>query len=139
MYFILRGFTLIELLIVIALLGIIMAAVIVGVDPIDKIRAANDSKVQADIGAIATAFESNAVFNNGQYAANQAALVTSGDLKVVLTPPSSNCASYTTGAGGASQFVSCSLLSKKYSTTPKWIWCSSTGKATAQAAAYTCP
>jgi prepilin-type N-terminal cleavage/methylation domain-containing protein len=135
-----KGFTLIELLIVIAILGIIMAAVVAGIDPVDKINAANDAKVQADIGAIGTAFEANATGNNGTYAANQAALQTSGDLKVVLTPPTGYCGgAYTVGAGGVSQYSSCTLKSKKYTATPLWVWCSSTGKASAQVAGYTCP
>ena len=143
-----KGFTLIELLVVIAILGIIMAAVVAGIDPVDKINAANDAKVQADIGAIATAFEANTTTNNGIYKATQALLVTDGDLKIALTPPTGYCGgTYTVGAGGASQFVSCytagppasGLKSKKYSATPKWIWCSSTGVASAQAAGYTCP
>ena len=135
-----KGFTLIELLVVIAILGIIMAAVVAGIDPIDKIRAANDAKVQADIGALGTAFEANAVFGLGVYAANQAALITSGDLKITLTPPTGYCGgTYSVGAGGASQFVSCTLQSKKYTATPKWIWCSSTGRASAQISSYTCP
>ena len=143
-----RGFTLIELLVVIAILGIIMAAVVAGIDPVDKINAANDAKVQADIGAIGTAFEANVVMNGGLYALTQAELVTDGDLKIPLTPPATYCGgSYTVGAGGATQFVSCytagppasGLKSKKYLATPKWIWCSSTGRASAQAAAYTCP
>lgn len=134
-----KGFTLIELLVVIAILGIIMAAVVAGIDPIDKINAANDAKVQADIGAIGTAFEANATVN-GTYAANEAALITSGDLKITLTPPTGYCGgAYTVGAGGTSQYTSCTLKSKKYAATPLWIWCSSTGKASAQIASYTCP
>lgn len=68
------GFTLIELLIVIAILGIIIAAVIAGIDPVDKINAANDAKVQADIGAIGTAHEAYTTQHLGAYAANISAL-----------------------------------------------------------------
>lgn len=141
-----KGFTLIELLVVIAILGIIMAAVVAGIDPIDKINAANDAKVQADIGALGTAFEANATLA-GTYAANQAALISGGDLKVTLTAPTgytcpvTNNTTYNVGGGGTSQYVSCTLKSKKYvnANTPLWIWCSSNGKASAQAAGFTCP
>lgn len=144
-----KGFTLIELIIVIAILGVLMSIVVAAINPVDKINSANDAKVQSDISALNTAFEANAAGNNGTYAANIAALVTSGDLKVALTPPPGYCGAaagvignYTVGAGGTSQYASCSTLkSKKYTNanTPLWIWCSSTGKAGAQASNYNCP
>lgn len=135
-----KGFTLIELLVVIAILGIIMAAVVAGIDPIDKIRAANDAKVQADIGVLGTAFEANATLNSGTYAASQAALVTAGDLKVALVAPTGYTA-YTVGSVGGSgtRSVYTDLKSKKYDATPYWMWCSSTGRAGAVVDTTTCP
>ena len=53
-----EGFTLIELLVVIAILAIIMAVVIVGINPADKINAANDSKVMSDVAAVGSALTS---------------------------------------------------------------------------------
>lgn len=47
-----KGFTLIELLIVIAVLGILAAAILIAIDPIDRINAGNDAKVQTDIRQI---------------------------------------------------------------------------------------
>ena len=47
-----KGFTLVELIIVIAILGILAAAVLAAIDPIDKINAGNDTKAQGDIRSI---------------------------------------------------------------------------------------
>lgn len=132
-----KGFTLIELLVVIAILGIIIAAVVAGINPVDKINAANDAKVQADIGTIATAFEINTTLNGGIYASDQVVLKNSGDLKDVIAPPFGYTYNY--GVGGTSQFIWSTLKSQKYSLTPKWTWCSSTGVASAQTDAYNCP
>jgi len=49
-----RGFTLIELLIVIAILGILAAAVLVAINPGKRTRQAQDAKRKNDIGALAT-------------------------------------------------------------------------------------
>jgi prepilin-type N-terminal cleavage/methylation domain-containing protein len=134
-----KGFTLIELLVVIVLLGIFSAALLVGLNPVERINSANDSKVQSDIRVIGTAFETNATLNNGTFAADQAALVDSRDLKSVRIPPDGY--TYVIGTGGSSQFVWTTLKSIKYTSpgTTKWIWCSSTGKVSAQLPSYTCP
>jgi type IV pilus assembly protein PilE len=139
-----KGFTLIELLIVIAILGIIIAAVIAGIDPVDKINAANDAKVQADIGAVGTAMEAYAALNNGSYATSLGALTSSGDLKVVLTPPTTNYSAYSstlgcTTAPCTSQSVWSQQKSKRYTASPFWMWCSTTGHSAATAATTTCP
>ncbi len=125
-----KGFTLIELLIVIAILGILAAATMVGIDPIDKINLANDSKVQKDVGFIANAMESYAVQNAGVYAATQAVLVTSGDLKVALNPPTGYAYNV---SGGASGKVDSTLKAKKYATMTFYVWCSASGRAAAMA------
>ena len=119
-----------------------MSMVVVGIDPIDKINAANDSKVQSDIAKIATAMEAYAVANSGTYAATQAILITSGDLKIALTAPTGY--TYTiTAPGGTSGTASTQLKSKKYlnatPATPLWVWCSSDGKGSARIAGFTCP
>jgi prepilin-type N-terminal cleavage/methylation domain-containing protein len=134
-----KGFTLIELLVVIMLLGIFSAALLVGLNPVERINSANDSKVQSDIRVIGTAFETNATLNNGTFAADQTALVDSHDLKSVRVPPDGY--TYVFGTGGSSQFVWTTLKSIKYTSTgtTKWIWCSSTGKVSAQLPSYDCP
>jgi len=133
-----KGFTLIELLIVIAILGVLAAVTMVGIDPIDKINAANDSKVQSDISSIATAMESYAVSSSGNiYATDQLTLVNNGDLKMQLIPPTGY--SYTVEGGGLTGKVYSPLKSKKYRNTPFWVWCSASGKAGAILSSSNCP
>ncbi len=50
-----KGFTLIELLIVIAILGILAAAVLVAINPGQRIAAARNSRVRADLSSIGSA------------------------------------------------------------------------------------
>ena len=89
------GFTLIELLVVIAVLAVLASGVLVLINPIDKINAANDSKVQQDIGGIGRAAETYAISHGGYYPAALGDLQTSGELKVVPTAPSGYAYTYT--------------------------------------------
>jgi len=50
-----KGFTLIELLIVIAILGVLAAALLVALNPAQKIAAANNSRVKQDVTNIGNA------------------------------------------------------------------------------------
>ena len=81
-----KGFTLIELLVTIAIVAVIAAAVLVAINPQDKIYSANDSKVQSDVSAIATAASTYATANNGFYPATIGNLVP-GELTVQPTAP----------------------------------------------------
>ena len=130
-----KGFTLVELLVVIAVIGVLAIAVVVAIDPLDKLHAADDSKVQGDIAQLASAMENYAVTHNGAYATTQAILVTAGELKVALNDPSG--VAYTVN-GGAAGTIFHALQSKKYTATPVWGWCSSTGRAGATTGT-TCP
>ena len=142
------GFTLIELLIAIAILGILMAGVLVAVNPVKRQNQAKDAQIKSDIGQISTGAQSFFASQGvGSYPVNLNALVTSGDLKNVPTPP--NAVSYTyaiipAGCTGdlASQCtaaaVSNALLDPAV-TGNVWCWQSSTGKAQELAAAACAP
>ncbi|MFH0863908.1 MAG: type II secretion system protein [Candidatus Gottesmanbacteria bacterium] len=137
-----KGFTLIELLVVIAVLAVLAAGIFVALDPIDKINAANDAKVQSDIGQIAQAMEAYATVQTGTYATSQEQLVTNGDLKMTFVPPGGGAYSLSAGSGTPlSQKTWGSLKSKRYTSAgySVWMWCSSTGKAGSVNATGNCP
>lgn len=140
-----KGFTLIELLIVIAILGILAAATLAVLDPVDKIRNGNDAKVEQDIVNVAKAAEAYAAVNNGLYPSGTFAqvttiLVTAGDLRSAPTPPGTYTAYTWTGGGATSFIVSGQLRSKRYTATPVFKYTSATGKSCAAAAATgNCP
>ncbi len=60
-----RAFTLIELLVTIAVLAIVASGVVAIIDPQDKVRQANDAKIQSDIGQLATALQAYATSHDG--------------------------------------------------------------------------
>lgn len=135
-----KGFTLIELLVVIAVLAVLAAGVFIAIDPLDKMRAANDSKVQNDIGQLGQGLEAYAVANGGTYPANFQTLTWSGDLKVVPVPPAGYGSSYS--YYGASAPGACGTLqAKKYTAAGAtgWAWCAASGRAGTVASCGSCP
>lgn len=145
-----KGFTLIELLVVIAVLGVLAAGVWVALDPLDKINAANDAKVQSDMGILGQAQETYATTHNGYYARSQADLVDNGDLKAVIAPPAGynipagNVYFFTlpasctiSGTSDCTSVVICSELKSKKNTPPPpysgyrylWMYSSVSGRA----------
>lgn len=60
-----RGFTLIELLVVIGILGILMAVVIVAVNPSRQFAQARDTQRKADLSAVTSAIVQYSVDHNG--------------------------------------------------------------------------
>ena len=131
-----KGFTLVELLVVIAIVAILAAAVIIGIDPTDKINAANDSKVQNDIASIATAGITYSTSNSGFFAAAITDLTASGDLKLSPTAPTGYSAYvYTASPALCTAGVSCTsftitgqLKAKKWGTKLVQKFESATGK-----------
>lgn len=125
------GFTLIELLVVIAVIGVLAAATLIAIDPIDRLNAGKDSRIQRDIAAIASAVEQYAVQNNGTYptALTDLSNTTNGQLKAVPVPP--NGGSYEYSATGPT--ITEPLTSKKYSATPFWKYDGTTGRSCAVA------
>src|SRR3990167_2861309 len=90
------GFTLIELLIVIAVLGILAAAVLVAVNPAKRTRQARDAARKNDIGSLATAIQAYYTTpGQGLYASGLTSLTASGDLKQVPAGPTGEAYSYT--------------------------------------------
>ena len=136
-----KGFTLIELLIVMAVIAVLAGITIVGLDPVDRVNAANDAKVQKDVTALASAMETYAATNAGTYATSQAQLTTNGDIKIILTAPSGYSTYTFSGGAGAAATAYGTLKSKKYTNpgTTYWVWCSGSGRAGAKTSSSTCP
>ncbi len=145
-----KGFTLIELLIVIAIMGVLAAGILVAIDPVDKISAANDSRVQNDISGAGRASEAYATVHNGFYPADYPDLVTSGELKrAPVSPTGYNAYTKVNTPAGCTAGTTCTgilfsgqLKSKRFTSvgTPFWNYDSATGKScSAVAANSTCP
>jgi general secretion pathway protein G len=96
-----KGFTLIELLIVIAILGVMAAAVLIAINPAAKIQSAKDVTVKSDMGQLVNALQAyyTGTTGNQTYPANLAALVTAGEIKSVPNQPTG--ALSCTGTAGA--------------------------------------
>ena len=83
------GFTLIELLIVMAILGILAAAVFAALNPGKRQRQAKDSQIKSDIGQIATGLQTYfTASGKGSYPDDVGNIIDSGDLKFLPKPPS---------------------------------------------------
>ncbi len=137
-----KGFTLIELLIVIAILGILAAAVLVAINPGKRTRQAQDAKRKNDIGALATEIQGYYTTPGaGCYPTNLQVLVTNSYLKQMPLDPTSN-SQYTYGfsvpgtcatdssadTGGTESFVY-ATLAEPITAGAAWCYQTSTGKA----------
>jgi len=128
-----KGFTLIELLITIAIIGILSAAVLVGINPIQKLNQANDSKAKSDVGQAATAlqsyFTSNQAYPATTLNAMNTALTGSGDLTANMTAGTGYTYTYTctTCSGTGAAFALYSTLKAGAATNSLWCFRSATG------------
>lgn len=84
----LKGFTLIELLIVIAILGILAAAVLVAINPAKRTNQAKDAQIKSDVGSLTS--EVQGYFTSpgaGVYPTDIGLLVTEQYLKIQPKQP----------------------------------------------------
>ena len=159
MRFILRkGFTLIELLVTIGILAVVAAGVVALIDPVDKNRQAQDTKVISDIGQVATALQSYAAQNAGglypatAWAAMSTAIGTgaggTGELIAVPTAPT-GYAAYIYTLTGTTACLHGQVISRKHVNPAApvgcnavvpcyWKWSSATG-VTTHVTTTTCP
>jgi len=68
-----KGFTLIELLVVIGILAVLLAIVLIAINPAKEFSAANNTKRQSDVNAILNAIDQYMADNSGQLPPNMPA------------------------------------------------------------------
>lgn len=133
------GFTLIELLIVIAILGILAAAVLVAVNPAKRQRQARDAARKSDLGQLATALQAYYTTpGQGQYPTSLAGLTASGDLKQLPTDPTGDAYSDTYTHTSLTEAWIWDDLEDPTGATGVWCFASTSGKAVEEANAAAC-
>ncbi len=141
-----RGFTLIELLVVITIIGTLAAAILIAINPIQKISQANDSKVKSDIGQMATAMQ--AYYTRFQYYPNVLSALSPNELNNLPAAPGGYSAYVLNVAPGgclgtqASPCTGIAIYGQiKASTSGNTVWCyrASLGTAGEAANAAACP
>ena len=95
-----KGFTLIELLIVLAIMGVMAAAVLIAIDPAAKINSARDSTIKSDIGQLVNSISAYYVATSA-YPVTLATLVTAGELKSTPKQQANTPAAACTDSSGA--------------------------------------
>ncbi len=141
------GFTLIELLIVIAIMGILAAAVLIAINPVKRQNTARDANVQSDIASIGSAAQ--AYYSQlGYYPAAAADIVTNGDLKALPSDPSGDPYVYaatpsspacTTAAGDCTGVSVSRVMYWPTDGTQTWCFQTSTGKGQQVLTSAGCP
>jgi len=141
-----KGFTLIELLIVIAILGILAAAVLVAIDPGKRTRQAQDAQRKNEIGSLATELQGYYTSpGSGCYPTALTVLADEGYLKQMPLDPVSDAAYdyVTSGPGvctpaGPTEVALYSTLADPFGTVGHWCFQSSTGSVSEVTAATAC-
>lgn len=134
-----KGFTLIELLIVIAILGILAAAVLVAINPGKRTRQAQDAKRKNDIGALATEVQGFYTSpGQGLYPGSLYVLTAQSYLKQMPLDPTS-LAAYSYSVNGTTTEAAVWASLGEPTGTPPRIWCwTSTAAAAYEAATGGC-
>ncbi len=142
-----RGFTLIELLIVIAIMGILAAAVLVAVNPLKRQQQARDAGRKSDVGQLASALQAYVTTpGNGLYPTTSGvattvltALTGSGDLTRIPNGPTGDGYMYTvSGATAPNTAAIWATLEGDVSAGYVFCWRSAVGNATVLTAASAC-
>ena|SRR3990167_4624153 len=131
-----HGFTLIELLIVIAIMGILAAAVLIAINPVKRQAEAKDANVKSDIASIGSGLQ--AYYTQlGYYPSDTVGLTDNGDLKTVPSDPDGDPYDYditpatcTTAAGDCTGASVSRALYWPTGGTDTWCFLTSTGQAT---------
>lgn len=120
-----KGFTLIELLIVIAILGILAAAVLVAINPGKRTRQAQDAKRKNDVGAIATELQGYYTAPGaGQYPGSLYVLTAQSYLKQMPLDPTSNVAyNYSINGTSSEGAVWATLAEPTSGAAGAYVWC----------------
>lgn len=128
------GFTLIELLIVIAILGILAAAVLVAINPAKRTNQAKDAQVKNDVGSLATELQGYYTSpGQGVYPASLGVLTTQGYLKNQPQQPQPTGGNYSYGftkqnvALGNTEVYVHGVLYDPAAVGNVWCWRSDTG------------
>ncbi len=82
-----KGFTLVELLVVIAIVGVLAAAILVAINPAERIAEARDSQTKQDIGSIATGLTTYFTRNSLYPTSLTDLALPVGDLKTIPIAP----------------------------------------------------
>lgn len=126
----LKGFTLIELLIVIAIIGILAAAVLVAINPAKRTKQARDAGRKNDIGSLATEIQAYYTTpGQGIYPTTLAVLTTSGGLKQIPVDPTSGLTYNYNVNSNSTEAAVWATLEDPTGATGLWCWTSITNKA----------
>jgi prepilin-type N-terminal cleavage/methylation domain-containing protein len=134
-----KGFTLIELLVVIAIIGVMMAAVIVSINPTKRLQDARDSNKKQIVASVSSAAETCLTKNMGDgllLAAAIAACDTVGELVTadyLKVDPTTGITTFTMAATAAGVSVDYTLENGG-ATCASWRYTSASGKAACVAA-----